>query len=529
MTSPATTHKPVRTRPSDTPAELKRPTLVIATVCLAVTLIIAAVAILNVAIPSIGRDIGATQSQLQWIVDAFAVTLAALLLPMGAIGDKLGRQRLMLVGFVVFVVGSGIGIFADSVNLLIAARAIGGIGAAMIFPGTLSTLTSSMPHSKRGTAIGMWTASASLGGTIGSLVAGVLVSNFWFGSIFLFLAVAALIVGLMTMLFVPETVDPDHANIDPFGGVLSIIGIGGLAFAITEGPIKGWSEATTLIGFTAAILGLLGFVFWELRTPTPLLEMRLFKLRGFSTGSLSIFIQYFVVFGFFFVAAQYLGFVSGYGPFKIAAALFPVGFLLPVLSAKAPAWSANIGRGIVGASGLVLMAVGTAAFATMGEPSSYWLFCAALVIFGAGMGLAAPPATEAIVEALPASKQGVASAINDVSRELGGAIGIAVLGSALTAGYRSSVDSSAATLPNGTFAIVRDSAGAGYQVSQTVGADAGRVVHVVQHALVNGFSTAMWLSTVALIVGAVYVAIRTPRAAVDELDANGEFDTSVAT
>jgi EmrB/QacA subfamily drug resistance transporter len=494
---------------------------IIASMCLAVVLIIAGVASLSVVIPSLGRELGASQSDLQWIVDAFAISLAALLLPMGAFGDKFGRRRLMLIGFAVFILGSVWASLADSVGVLIAARVVGGVGAAMIFPGTLSTLTSAMPVSRRGTAIGMWTASASLGGTIGMLVAGALVENFWFGSIFLAMAIAAAVVALMTVVFVPETNDPEHANIDPPGALLSLIGVGGLVIAITEGPVKGWTDPITLAGFIAAALGLVGFALWELRTATPLLDVRLFRLRGFSTGSLSIFVQFLVVFGYFFVAAQYLGFVAGYSPFQIAAALLPVGVLLPYLSTKAPGWSATVGRGTVGASGLVLMAIGTAIFALVEPTTPYWVFAAALVVFGAGMGLAAPPATEAIVEALPDAKQGVASAMNDVSRELGGAIGIAVIGSALTAGYRAAIDDSAAALPVGTVDAVRDSAAAGFGVAEQSGPDAPAIAGIVGSALADGFSQAMVVATAFLVIGAIYVGLRTPRslsAPEDQLD-----------
>jgi hypothetical protein len=225
----------------------------------------------------------------------------------------------------------------------------------------------------------------------------------------------------------------------------------------------------------------------------------------------SIFVQFLVVFGYFFVAAQYLGFVAGYSPFQIAAALLPVGVLLPYLSTRAPGWSATLGRGAVGASGLVLMAIGTAIFALVEPTTPYWVFAAALIVFGAGMGLAAPPATEAIVEALPDAKQGVASAMNDVSRELGGAIGIAVIGSALTAGYRAAIDDSATALPVGTVDTVRNSAAAGFGVAEQSGPDAPAIAGIVSSALADGFSQAMVVATVFLVLGAVYVGLRTPR------------------
>lgn len=501
---------PAEPLPADPPPAADGSGWVIATMCLAVVLAIAGVAGLTVAIPSIGSELGASQSELQWILDAFALTLAALLLPMGAIGDRFGRRRLMLIGFVVFVAASLWATWADSVGTLIAARAVGGIGAAMVFPGTLATLTATMPASRRGTAIGMWAASASLGGTIGSLAAGALVEVAWYGSVFLATGVAGAVVGLMTWRFVPETSDPEHANLDPVGAALSLVGIGGLVFAITEGPVKGWTDALTVAGLVAAAIGLSGFVAWELREPRPLLDVRLFRRRGFATGTVSIFVQYVVVFGYFFVAAQYLAFVVGYGPFAIAAALLPVGVLLPYASTQAPRWAARFGRGPVGGAGLALMAAGCVGFATVDASTSYWWFAAALTVFGAGMGLAAPPATEAIVEALPVAQQGVASATNDVARELGGAVGIALLGSVLTSGYRRSIDEADA-LPPDVVPAVRDSAAGALRTADPTDPSAATIVEAVRTAITDGFSRSMLLAGGLLALGAVYVAVRTPR------------------
>jgi hypothetical protein len=336
-----------------------------------------------------------------------------------------------------------------------------------------------------------------------------LIELYWFGSVFLATAIAGAVVGTMTWRFVPETNDPAHANLDPAGAILSFIGVGGLVFAITEGPVKGWTDPLTLAGFAAAIVGLGGFALWELRTSRPLLDLRLFRLRGFATGTVSIFVQYIVVFGYFFVAAQRLAFVSGYGPFKIACALLPVGILLPLLSTKAPAWSVRYGRGLIGGIGLALMAASCLAFATLDVGTSYWLFAGALTVFGAGMGLAAPPATEAIVEALPQAQQGVASATNDVARELGGAIGIALIGSALTSGYRSSIDG-ATGVPPDLVPVIRDSAPAGLAVADK-SPDPLAIIEAVRTSVVDGFSQSMFLAAGILAIGTLYVAVRTPR------------------
>ncbi|MEM9564440.1 MAG: MFS transporter [Actinomycetota bacterium] len=487
----------------------RRAGLVVATLCLSVVVVIAGVAGITVAIPTIGQELAASQSELQWIIDSYAILLAALLLPAGALGDRFGRRRLMVVGWVVFVAASLWSATTSDTTTLILTRGVAGAGAALIFPGTLSTITNVIPASQRTRAVAAWTVSASIGGTIGSVGSGALIEQFWFGSIFLLFAVVGGICAVLTAMVVPETSDPDHANVDPVGSVLSIVGIGGLTLGIIEGPTKGWSSGLVVAGLVAGAIGLIGFVLWELRTRTPLLDVRLFRLRGFSTGSVSIFLQFFAAFGFFFTASQYLAFVFGYGPLGIGLGLLPIGLSIPLASAAAPALINRFGRGPTGAVGLAVLGAAAAMFAVIAGGDSYLVFAVAVLVFGAGFGLAAPPATEAIVEALPREKQGVASAINDVTRELGGALGIAIVGSAFTSGYRRAIDDSEA-LPAELAPVVRDSAGAGLAIAEQGGPEAPAIVAAVNDGATTGYTSAMWLAAAAAVVGAVYVAVRTP-------------------
>jgi MFS family permease len=243
-----------------------RATLIVATMCLAVVVILGGVASLNVAIPTIGQELQASQSDLAWIIDAYAIALAALLLPAGALGDRFGRKRLMLIGFVGLI---GSLVWASSttdITMLIASRFLGGAFSAMIFPGTLSTITNVIPSERRSQAVAAWTVSAAVGGTLGALGAGALIESFWFGSIFAGTAALCLVIAVMTVLFVPETFDPEDSNLDPFGSLLSVIGIGALTFGIIEGPVKGWTSTETLGGFAAGVIFLAAFVGWELRT-----------------------------------------------------------------------------------------------------------------------------------------------------------------------------------------------------------------------------------------------------------------------
>jgi EmrB/QacA subfamily drug resistance transporter len=416
------------------------------------------------------------------------------------------------------------------ITMLIASRFLGGAFSAMIFPGTLSTITNVIPSERRSQAVAAWTVSAAVGGTLGALGAGALIESFWFGSIFAGTAVLCLVIAVMTVLFVPETFDPEDSNLDPVGSLLSVIGIGALTFGIIEGPVKGWTSTETLGGFAAGVIFLAAFVGWELRTERPVLDVRLFKLRGFSTGSVSIFLQFFAAFGFFYVGAQFLAFVFGYSPLSIGLAFLPVGLSIPLGAAVATRLSSTVSRGVIGGVGLAVLAAGAAGFTFLSSESAYWTFAAALFVFGAGMGLAGPPATEAIVEALPAERQGVASAINDVARELGGALGIALIGSMLTAGYRSGIDE-AAGLPAGLDDVIREAPGVGLGVATQAGPEGAGIVDVVQSAVTDGFGLAMWVAAGAAIAGAVYVALRTPPtgAEASALDASTTTVTPEAT
>ncbi|MEM9611126.1 MAG: MFS transporter, partial [Actinomycetota bacterium] len=289
--------------------------------------------------------------------------------------------------------------------------------------------------------------------------------------------------------------------------------IGALTMGIIEGPIKGWTSGLVLSGLIVGVLGLVAFVAWELRTDRPLLDVRLFRLRGFSTGSLSIFLQFLAAFGFFFTASQFLAFVFDYSPLQIGLGLLPIGVTIPLGSVLAPKAIERFGRGVTGAVGLVAVAVGLAWFNLVGVDTSYWFFAIGVLIFGFGFGLAAPPATEAIVEALPRERQGVASAMNDVTREVGGALGIAIIGSALTSGYRSSVaDGLPDALPPELGEAIGDSAGAGLAIAGEQGPAGAEIVGAVQEAVSDGFGNAMTIAAIAAVIGAIYVAVRTPSA-----------------
>lgn len=482
---------------------LRSPVLVLVGSIAAAMLVMANVAVLNVALPELSVELGATQAQGQWMVDIYSVVLASLLLPAGAVGDRYGRRLILLAGLIVLAGANTVTIGLETPNQVIIARAVSGVGAALVFPATLSTITATLPDELRSRGIAMWTAAVSAGGFIGILGAGVLIENFWWGSIFLAMALGAAAVLAFCALVVPDSADPSEASIDPIGGLLSMVAFGGLVLGIIEGPVEGWTSALALSGLVAGSAALVAFVVWELDVARPLLDVRLFAKRGVRAGSLSIFVQFVGAFGLFFVVVFYLSVVRGYTALQVGLSLVPISVTLLPASAIALPLAKRVGRRLVGSTGIVLMAAGFVSSATISVDSGLAPLMIALFIFGAGFGLAGPPATEAIVESLPASKQGVASALNDVLRELGAAIGIAVAGSAFNSAYRSGIGELEG-LPADAREAVRESPFAHPAASSVLESDAADVLlSGVQQSVVDGWGTAMWVLAITLVVGTV--------------------------
>ena len=504
-----------------------RRTAVLVTMLLALVLVVAGVSMMAVAVPSLTAALGASPTDTQWIVDGYTVALAALLLPAGAIGDRFGRRRALVAGIAIFGVASAASALSDSANALIAWRVLTGVGAALIMPGTLSTITSVFPPEGRAKAVGLWAGFAGAGGILGMLVGGALLETWWWGSIFVVSSVLAVAALIATLLSVPETRESEHVGLDPLGAVLSVLAIGGLVLGIIEGPSRGWSDPVTLVGIIGGVVAGVLFVGWELRTPAPLLDPRLFKHRGFATGSTSLFLQFFAIFGFFFISLQYLQLVLGYGTLKSAVALLPIAAVMMPLSTVAASLAERYGQRIIGGAGLMISAVGFVVIATMNASSGYWELLAALLVIGVGTALAMTPATNAIVGSLPRAKQGVASAVNDTARELGAAFGIAILGSAFNSGYRSNIDGSLRGLTPAARAAAHEAPAAAIAVAQKAGASGDALAAAARDAFMVGSRYAMYIGALLLVVGAVYVFVRGQHQVVpaDADEINNEPDT----
>lgn len=474
---------------------------------LSLMMVMSAVSGLNVALPDLAASTGASQTDLQWIVDAYTLVFAGLLLPAGALGDRFGRRLVLLAGLGIFGLAALMATLASDPDELIALRAAMGVGAALVMPTTLSVITTSFPPEERGRAVGLWVGIAGGGAVLGLLGSGLLLEWFAWNSFFALNVALAVLALLGTIAFVPASRAAHPPRLDPAGALLSLLGLVAIVYGVIEAPGHGWLSATTLGLLGGGVLVLIAFVVWELRAVDPMLDPRLFAERAFGTGSLSITIQFFAAFGFFFIILQYLQFVIGFSPLKAAAVLMPMPLVMVPLARKAPAIAARRGTGRVGGAGLALIAIGLLVFSLMGTQFSYPHFWAGLVLFAAGMALAGTPATAAIVGSLPADKQGVASAVNDTSRELGAALGIAVLGSVLNEQYRAGIETAASHLPPDLAERAGQSI-AFVKGSGAVGSDG--LVAAAEKAFVDGTGAALITAALVLLAGALVVFLRAP-------------------
>jgi EmrB/QacA subfamily drug resistance transporter len=414
--------------------------VITAVVCLALAAVVAAMASLNVALPEIARDTHASQTDLVWVIDAYSLAFASLLLIGGGIGDRYGRRVALILGLSIFIAGSVIAIAATTATELIALRATLGVGAALVMPATLSTITSTFPESERTGAVSIWSAVGGGAAILGLLASGLLLAAFSWRSIFALNVVLGVAALAGTLRFVPESADPNAPKLDVGGAAIVVAGLVALIFSVIEAPTYGWLATRTLAGLIVGFALLGAFILWELRQEHPLLDPRVFRNRSLSMGSMSIFVQFFAFFGFTFIGMQYLQLVRGDSPLLAAVQVLPLALAMVPTSRLAPALTARYSTRTVCAGGLALLAAGLAIIAQAGTDTPYGLMAAGLVVLGVGMGAAMTPATSAITEALPLAQQGVGSALNDLSREVGGATGIAVIGSILTSTYSSHVN-----------------------------------------------------------------------------------------
>lgn len=473
--------------------------------------------ILNVALPTLVRDLDASASELQWMVDSYVLVFAGLLLTMGALGDRFGRKLALTSGLLIFGVASVFAAFADSATTLIVARSFMGIGGALIMPATLSIITNIFTGEERGRAIAAWAAVAGLGIVIGPALGGWLLEHFWWGSIFLiniFIAGVAIVLGYF---LVPESKDEKATPLDPIGAVLSIAGLVALVYAIIEAPSKGWTDGIVLAGFGLAVVLLGAFLWWERRIEHPMLQLDFFKNPRFSAASGAITLVFFAMFGTVFLLTQYLQFVLGFTPLEAGIRVMPIATMIIAAPASARIVE-KIGSKIVVTFGLALVAIAMAYLALIDINSGYGHVAATLSLLGLGMGAAMAPATESIMGSLPRAKAGVGSAMNDTTRQVGGALGVAILGSVLASSYGASIAPALVGLPPEAAAAAGDSVGGAIGVASQMG-DAGvQLVAAANEAFVGAMSSAVWVAAGMALLGAILTWLYLPARALDPSD-----------
>lgn len=483
---------------SQSAARAVRSGAVTAVVCLALAAVVAAMSSLNVALPGIARATHASQTQLAWIIDAYSLVFASLLLPAGALGDRYGRRRALLAGLAIFGAGSAVAMTASSAGELIGLRAVLGLGASLVMPATLSTITGTFAAGQRTRAVSVWAAVAGGAAVLGILISGILLEVWSWPSVFGLNVVLAAVAIAGTIWFVPESADAGTPRLDVSGAVLAVIGLVALVYSIIQAPSQGWLSARTLAGLAAGVAVLAGFVAWELRRHNPLLDPRVFARRALAAGSLSVFVQFFGLFGFIFIVLQYLQLIRGDSGLISAVSMLPMAAALMPSARLAPALVARLGARAVCAGGLALIAAAMVVLSRLAPASGYWLLAAGLVPLGVGMGLAMTPATSGITSALPPARQGVASALNDLSREVGGAVGIATLASILTASYQSHLH--LAHLPAADVAMARSSVAVAVRLGGAAATQAGS-------AFADGLRLALLVCAGIVLAAAVAVAL----------------------
>lgn len=475
---------------------------ILAIMCSCLVLVVAGVSSLNLAIPSIIADLQPSATETLWIVDGYALVFAGLLLPAGALGDRYGRKGALLIGLVIFIAGAIWAAWSGDPVRLIMARGLMGAGAALIMPATLSIIVSVFPSEERAKAIAIWAGFAGAGGAIGIIGGGALLEVFWWGSVFFINVPIAVVAGLLIAAVVPTSRD-DHATpLDPIGSLLSIAGLGALVFAIIEGGDRGWGAGLTIGSFVVAAVLLAGWIAWESSIANPMLDPRLFRRIPFSLGSLTITTAFAVMFGMFFLLTQYFQFVQGHSPLAAGVRNLPFALMMVIVSPRSPAIAERIGkRGVIGI-GLIIQAIGFVILALHQIDTPYPITATGLILLGVGMALLMPAASEAIVSSLPPNKAGVGSAWNDSTREIGSALGIAVLGTLLSIGYRSGVEEATSQLPADLREVVADGIGPAFRVAETAGLP--QLIDPARQAFVDGMTMAY---SAAAIIGLTVAAI----------------------
>lgn len=487
----------------------RRRWVILGVICLSVFTVIMDGTIVNVALPTLVDDLGASTRQLQWIVDAYLLVFTGLLLAAGTLGDRYGRRRLLLIGLVALAATSVLSGAVDSAGALITARGLMGVGAAIIFPATLAILTSVFVDPKeRAAAIGAWSGVTGLAVAAGPILGGWLLEHFWWGSVF-FVNLPIVAIALAGVLaVVPESKDADTPRLDVRGALLSIAALGVLVFAVIEAPEWGWTSTSTLLAFGAGAALTAAFVAWELHVPEPMLPVRIFRNLRFTAGAIAIASAFFALFGFVFLITQYFQLIRGYRPLEAGLRTLPVATAIAASAVLAPKLVERVGTTRVVAGGLASMTIAFVWVSTASASTPYAEIVGQMLFLGIGLGCTTAPATESIMGSLSPDKAGVGSAVNDTTRELGGTLGVAVIGSVFNSVYLSQLRGGAVfdQLPAEARTATQETIGAAGRVAEQLGPLAPPYLREVSGAFLAGLSTACLVAAGVALAGSAFAA-----------------------
>lgn len=487
-------------------------------VCLSALIINVDNTILNVALPTLVRDLHATSSELQWIVDSYAMVFAGLLLVGGSLADRFGRKQFFLVGLTLFGAGSIGASFSGSVDLLIACRAVMGAGAALTVPSSLSIINDIFRDpTERARAIGTWAGTIGLGIAVGPIAGGLLLSRFWWGSIF-FVNVPIVVAGLVgALVLVPDSKNPKAKRPDPVGAVLSIAGLGLLLWAIIEGPSQGWTSKTVVGAGLASVVVLGSFVVWEVRSDHPMLQFGFFRDRRFAIALVAECLGVFGLMGGLFLQTQFLQFDLGYSPLQAGLRILPIAATIVLSATLSPALARLIGIKFTVAAALAAIAAGLGQISAHSTLSTtYWEVVPGLVLIGVGAGLMLPTATNSVVGSVPQGDSGIGSATNTVALQIGGALGVAVVGSVMLTRYQDRMGAALVGhhVPASVAQTILGSLGGALAVARDVGGTTGTLLaHAARGAFMSGNEVSLAVGAVVALAGVVCVLAALPRRA----------------
>jgi len=494
------------------PKVYKRRWWTLATLCLTLLGVMLANSSLNMALPEMAVDLGLGQLELTWVVNVYTLVFASLLFTAGAFGDRYGRKLAMQIGLAIFVVGSlYAGIIAHTATELIIARVVMGLGGALVMPTTLSIINNTFPRGERARAVAIWSGVAGVGMMIGSIVSGVLLEHFTWHSLFYFSAIIAVIGFTSNQFLARESRDEKKSPVDWTGGLFSAIGIFGIVYGITEAPSKGITEPFVLTSLTAGVIGITLFILWELRTKFPMLDVRLFKNRAFSASSLVLTLAFLAMSGVFFSMSQLLQLILGMSVLESSLAMLPLMIPMLLISPLIPNLVKKIGARFTIAGGMLITSIAFVIMSTWTADMTYLNLFIGMFILMMGIVAAMTPGTNILMAAVPRNRSGMGSAMNDTTRELGGALGVAVLGAVLSSAYDKNIAETASKFTGGIKDALEGSLASALNAAQHLGPAADTVARAAKEAWMGGLSTASITAAIIIFISALIAFFALPK------------------